>query len=208
MICRSKKTLPKQIKFLLFKALVMSHLEYCVAIWGGAVPSVTKKLFSNQKKALRVATRAKYNSHTDPLFAATNTLKFQDLYKYNMAKIGSSIIHNTAPKRIKDCFTIVEPHESLRNRECTLLLIPNCQTDTLRRLTDYSVPKCYNDLPYYYKNQGDFFLRENIKRGHLWEYENFTCKQLNCYSCSVTRTRIQAFNDLSLIQAPCLVTKE
>jgi hypothetical protein len=64
MICRSKKTLPKQIIILLFKALVMSHLEYCVAIWGGAVPSVTKQLFSNQKKALRVATGAKYNSRT------------------------------------------------------------------------------------------------------------------------------------------------
>jgi hypothetical protein len=47
---QKQKTLPKQIKFLLFKALVMSHLEYCVAIWGGAFPSVIKQLFSNQKR--------------------------------------------------------------------------------------------------------------------------------------------------------------
>jgi hypothetical protein len=50
LICRSKRYLPKAVKILLYKALVVSHLEYCVEIWGGATKSLTSKLFSTQNK--------------------------------------------------------------------------------------------------------------------------------------------------------------
>jgi hypothetical protein len=69
LICRSKKFLPKPIRILLYKALVMSHLEYCLPVWGGAAKSLIDPLIRTQKKTLHVALGAAYNSHTDPLFA-------------------------------------------------------------------------------------------------------------------------------------------
>jgi hypothetical protein len=89
MICRSKKFIPKAIRILLYKSLVVSHLEYCLPIWGGASKSLINPLFRTQKKALRFALAAPYNSHTDPLFAKIKTLQLQDLYEYNLAKIVS-----------------------------------------------------------------------------------------------------------------------
>jgi hypothetical protein len=68
MICRSKKPLPKQIIILSFKALVMSHLEYCVAIWGGAVPSVTKQLLIKQTKRHSGWLREQNTTHTQTRF--------------------------------------------------------------------------------------------------------------------------------------------
>jgi hypothetical protein len=131
MICCSKKFLPKAIRILLYKSLVVSHLEYCLPIWGGASKSLINPLFRTQKKALRVALAAPYDSHTHPLFAKIKTLQLQDLYEYNLAKIGSEIVNNIAPPGVRECFAILHPDEKLRSRNHTSLLIPSCRTDLL-----------------------------------------------------------------------------
>jgi hypothetical protein len=46
---------------------------------------------------LCVVLGAAYNSHTDPLFAETKSLKLTDIYDYTLAKIGSEVINNITP---------------------------------------------------------------------------------------------------------------
>jgi hypothetical protein len=43
------------------------------------------------------------------------------------------------------------------------LAVPSCKTDSLMRLTPYSVPKQYNELPNFMKNQGTLLLKMNFK---------------------------------------------
>ena len=40
-----------------------------------------------QKRAVRIITRSKYNSHTDPLFRKLNLLKAKDLFELNVLKL-------------------------------------------------------------------------------------------------------------------------
>jgi hypothetical protein len=154
---------------------VVSHLEYCLPIWGGASQSLINPLFRTQKKALSVAFAAPCNSHTDPLFAKLKTLKLQDLYLYNLAKIGSEIVHNIAPPGVRECFTILHPDEKLRSRTHTSLLIPSCCTDLLQRNTAYTVPKTYNNAPEFGKGQGDIMFMANLKLSKFSDYESFVC---------------------------------
>jgi hypothetical protein len=148
MICHSKKILPKAIRILLYKLLVVSQLEYYLPIWGGASKSLINPLFRTQKTALRVALAAPYNSHTDPLFAILKTLKLQ----YNLAKIGREIVNNIAPPGVRECFAILHPDEKRRSRTHTSLLIPSCPADFLQRNTAYTVPKTYNNAPEFSKS--------------------------------------------------------
>jgi hypothetical protein len=73
----------KNIRVLLYKSLINVHLDYCNLLWGSASQSLIKPLVSMQKKAICSALNAPYNSHTNPLFAEINSLKFEDQYQLN-----------------------------------------------------------------------------------------------------------------------------
>jgi hypothetical protein len=133
MISCSTKFLHKAKIILIYKALVVSYLKYCVSLWGGASYYLINPLFRAQKKALRGALAAPFNSQTDPLFFKLKTFKLQDLYEYNLAKIGSDLVHKIAPLGVIECFTILHPDEKLRSKTQPFLLIPSCCTDLLQR---------------------------------------------------------------------------
>jgi hypothetical protein len=113
------------------------HLEFGVTLWGGATASLLKPLVSMHKKALRVATGATYNAHSDPLFASINLLKFEDIYTLRVASMASSIIEKRAPPGIASCFRIIEPHENLRNYQSPSLYVPQCKTDKTKIFKAY-----------------------------------------------------------------------
>ena len=187
LICRSKHFLPNAIKILLYKSLVLCHLSYCITIWGGAAPSILKPLVTLQKKALRVATGANYNAHTDPLFVKTNSLKFEDMYTLCCAKTAGSLINGHAPPGLMSTFQIMPIHENLRNRDCSSLFVPHCRSDAIMRLPSYTIPKIYNSLPSFIKNQGTFLLQENFHLMQIETYRASVCLKRKCYSCQVMK---------------------
>ena len=63
-ITTSQRSLTREVKKLLYKSLVESHLNYCLSVWGGAADSLLDPIIKLQKKAIRVATQSKYNAHT------------------------------------------------------------------------------------------------------------------------------------------------
>ena len=77
-INKLKLVLPQNILITLYNSLILSHLNYCTLAWGYEHKRISKL----QKKAIRIIHKAKYHSHTDPLFKQINTLKFKDIFKY------------------------------------------------------------------------------------------------------------------------------
>ena len=73
MITHSKKYLPREIKLMLFNALINSHLLYFNM---GLDP-----LWKLQKRSIRVVMGAKWAAHCDPLFKKANCLKLADLHE-------------------------------------------------------------------------------------------------------------------------------
>jgi hypothetical protein len=91
---------------------------------GRAAKSLIDPLIRTQKKALRVALGAAYNSPTDPLFSEIKSLKLTDLYDYTLAKISSEVINKIALPGVKDCFTVLQPDERLISRINSSLAVP------------------------------------------------------------------------------------
>ena len=63
-----KKTLPLNILRIIYNALILPHLNYGILAWG----HLAKRLNLIQKRAVRILTASKYNSHTEPLFKQTH----------------------------------------------------------------------------------------------------------------------------------------
>ena len=59
---RFKYVLPLCIKTMLYNTLILPHLTYGIMVWGYQ----RNRLNKIQKKAIRIITSKKYNSHTEP----------------------------------------------------------------------------------------------------------------------------------------------
>ncbi len=67
-IKKSKFFLPPVALKTLYTALFHSHLLYCTNILSITSQTNINKIFTVQKKAIRVITNSNYNAHTNPLF--------------------------------------------------------------------------------------------------------------------------------------------
>lgn len=183
LISRSKHYLPREIRVLLYKSLVLCHIDYCNILWGKASPTLLKPIISYQKKALRLACGAKYNSHADPLFGMINSLKFEDLVTFNLVKLGSKAARGNIPNGISSVFTF-STNNHLRSHLTPAFKVPICKTDQTQRMVPYTVPSQFNALPNFFK-EGDTSNLENIfKADKINSYLSFECYSKNCYSCS------------------------
>ena len=186
LIIRSKNTLPKNIKILLYKALIQSQLEYCLPVWGNALESHIRPLEIMQRKAVRVVTEAKYNSHTEPLFHQIKALTLKDLYLLACARIGLKITKNKANDGLSTCFKVSNTElQSTRsgNDIGKKLFVPLPRIELTKRLPQFQIPAIWNAFPGKYKQFGVLALVQDFKDDKINKYGEFICSQKKCYSC-------------------------
>ena len=66
---------PLHIWLMLYNALILPHLNYCVTAWGYQCNRIIKL----QKKAIRTVMISSYNAHTESFFKNLKLLKIQDI---------------------------------------------------------------------------------------------------------------------------------
>ena len=73
-----------QSLLMLYNAMVLPHLQYCLMLWGGFQEDHNTKLrdslLSLQKRLVGVIAGKRGKYHSDPLFARYGILKVGDLY--------------------------------------------------------------------------------------------------------------------------------
>ena len=74
---RLKHYLHKIILHILYNSIIVSHINIIVTSWGFA----SQRLFTVQKRAMRLITGSKYNAHTEPLFKELSTLTLRYIFK-------------------------------------------------------------------------------------------------------------------------------
>ena len=82
-MCRLKNFLPTRILRMLYNSLILPHLQYSILARGFNMGRLEKL----QKRAVRIISLGKYNSHTNPLFEKLNLLKLKDLFELNVFKV-------------------------------------------------------------------------------------------------------------------------
>ena len=99
LINRAKHILNSNHILMLYNALILPALNYCLQIWGSSYQSKFSKLITLQKKVIRIIDHAEYLAHTSPIFKKYNLLKFTDLTTYVQLNVMHSFVCNqlTAP---------------------------------------------------------------------------------------------------------------
>ena len=178
-----KKTLPLNILRIIYNALILPHLNYGILAWGHQA----KQLNLIQKRAVRILTASKYNSHTEPLFKQTNILKVSDICTLNEIKFYYKLINKQLPQ-YSNSFTFEANSDihGYNTRSRNKLHIPKTNHNFARNNLRYRVIQTLNKLPdnvirkmYTHSIYG---LASYAKKYFISNYKT-ECTIENCYTC-------------------------
>ena len=86
--------LPQRIKIMLYNALLLPYINYCLVTWGYQC----QRINILQKTATRFVTLCKYNSHTAPLLKQLlKLLTVRDILALQELKFYYKFTHNELP---------------------------------------------------------------------------------------------------------------
>ena len=136
--------LPLEIKIMLYNALILAHINYCITLWGYQ----GNRLVKIQKKAERIIILSKYNSHTEPLFKKLNPLKVEDLLKLQELKFYYKYRHQNLPVYLlnwqKTTNTCIHNYNTRRTTE---LHIYRTKHEFAKTFLKYNLLHVINNIP-------------------------------------------------------------
>ena len=139
-----KYIFPKEILLIIYKSLIVPHLNYGLLLWGVNL----KDIFLLQKKAIRLVTHNSYTSHTEPIFKENGLLNLADMFLLNKLKFLHKIFHNNLPSYFEtywEHFTQSVVNYNLRSR---ILPVPRIYHVYAESLFVYQLVKILNDFEY------------------------------------------------------------
>jgi hypothetical protein len=109
LLWRIRSFLTYEMKLLFYNSFILSRMDYCICIWGGASNIYLDKLYKLQKRAARIILNIDLmEMETDCMF---NTLKWMDIYQriyFKRSIYMYEIFYNLLPFYIVDMFVLKE----------------------------------------------------------------------------------------------------
>ena len=184
-INRAKHILPKSSLKTLYYALIHPHLMYGITLWGGANSSIINKTITLQKKAIRIISKASYNSHTEPLFKENNILKLKDLYEQQIAIFMHNWENNKLPTSFKNSFTQnCQINPTITTRQSNMFHIKPTKSKFVSNLPNIKFPSTWNKLKAAI-DISNVNIKNKIKQYFISMYKNnIMCSNPNCKDCN------------------------
>ena len=178
---RCKNFLPINIRRLIYNSLIQSHLEYGVLAWGSSKNKLITSINKIQKRCIRNLVSSNWLSHTDPLFGKLNILKFKDILDVNSKIFMHKYFNSQLPGSFNNMFTpFAEPNRTKN------FILEKPRNKRLETFPKAFLPKCWNALSLDHKNTiSHSSFKKYIREDLINEYNEFTCTNNNCSSCSI-----------------------
>ena len=111
---------------MLFKSLLMPHINYCLPIYGNGKGAC--KLATYMKWGIRVCCNLRYNGHTNNSFKYYRILKFEDMYTLQLLLLGFKFATKSLPIAYSKFLTFHE--EKNRKKNVFEKIMPHYKTKT------------------------------------------------------------------------------
>ena len=120
--------------------------------------------------------------HSDPLFAKTGILKYEDIYQQNVMKIGWNVVNN---KALMVNMKLFKTFEAVRRSGPKVHFYePLSRTKSLQRLPSASIPHIWNKaMSFFTERKSAESMINRFRKIRRYEYSTFTCSIRYCYSC-------------------------
>ena len=143
-----KYFLPSSGLLKLYYALIHSHFNYGLAVWGTTYPTYLNKLKLLQNKAIRIVTFSHKSTSSKPLYIKSNILPLPKLFEFEIVKIVYFYKFNLLPKIFDNYFSYAKSCHSRTtrfslNNQLTISLFKSNQT---QRSIKYIGPKIWNSI--------------------------------------------------------------
>jgi hypothetical protein len=184
-INKLKLILPQRIMMILYNTLIVPHLNYGLLVWG----TQTSRILVLQKKAVRMLSLSKYNSHTSPIFKMLEILQIKELYKLRMLKFYYNLQKFKTPIYFSNCLNsnnIVVTYNT-RFQQNQLLPHVHIKYEFAKKGIHYKLVQLVNDTPKAVMSKVSTHslngFAQYFKQHILNEY-SITCNITNCYICN------------------------
>ena len=183
-LCRLKRELPTSTLRLIYCSLLQSRMLYAIIPWYTECQSKSR-MITIQKKAIRHVAKAKYNSHTEPLFKKLNLLKVNDLHSLNCCKLYLQAKNNESSHHITNqLVTNLEFHQRT-TRQASNIHVPKLGPSLVNQKSSHKIGKSWNNLPTHLKINNippKSFTR--LLKTHFIETYKEDCRVPDCYTCT------------------------
>jgi Reverse transcriptase (RNA-dependent DNA polymerase) len=146
-ISRISYKLPSHILLNLYYSLINPYLMYCNMVWASNYPSRLTRLIILQKRALRVITKSKKNSHTAELFASHGILTLDQIRILQTEEFMYRYSHDLLPRTFANYFTTGSVIHSHNTRTASAYRTIFAHTNTRKFSIKIAGPKVWNNLP-------------------------------------------------------------
>ena len=130
-----------------YNSLVYPYIDYGITLWGTTHATYVKHIAIMQKKAIRIATGANYNDHTEPLFKQMKLLKLKDVHKIKVATFMFSASKGILPSPLICMITNtseIHTHDDTRNKNNPHVNIR--RTNIAAKTIRHNGPQIWNNI--------------------------------------------------------------
>ena len=178
---RIKNQVPKCVLKMLYNSLVLPHMQYAILTWGFKLGRLNRL----QKRAVRIISGSKYNSHTEPLFKKAQMLKLRDIFEINLFKIYHKFSNDNLPFYLKNMLKKFSPQHGYETRTVYILVEPELYTPSAKNCLRYELPMFINKKTDVVSKVCIYCYRgfaSHLKKQILSSYEEI-CHIQQCYIC-------------------------
>ena len=135
----------------LVRTLVVSHIDYCNAIFVGITKTQEKRLHTMLNKCVRFIYSIKISMKIpiSPLMQSLHWLPFEKRIKFKICVLVHISLKFKKPKYLKEFFFLSESKTQLetRSRGELYLHIPKITQKRCEKMISYAGPRLYNEIP-------------------------------------------------------------
>ena len=143
-LCKLRHLVSSNMLRSLYFTFIQPHIDYGLINWGCASTTNLDSIRENVKKAVRLISFQKKESHCKPLFAKLKLLDFDQYYQLSTAKFMWNLSNNKLPLSISSMFkrnvTSISGHEND-------FVLPIINTEVKRRFMSFNGVKIWKKVP-------------------------------------------------------------
>ena len=147
MLRLAKRCLPLETVQIMYRSLIESYFRCCCPVWGSANSTNLQRLQKWQNRTARIVVDSPYDAHSEQLRKELGWHTIKQMIHTETVKIVFKVLHNEAPKYLKELFHRLSDiqNRELRNSKADLH-IPLLRTSSGQKSFAYKGVCIWNNL--------------------------------------------------------------